>query len=300
MDKNSHPDIELTNALLKEKLLRAMPKTGNYPTPIDGFGIYRRDGEHEPENCFYRPLISLVVQGSKRSLMGKQEYLYGGGQSLVAAVDMPSVNYVTAASANAPFLSMVVDLDLFLIAQLAAETKTPVVFASTPPKGVSVAEADPDLMGAFLRLLELLETPQQIPVMAPMIIREIHYRLLIGAHGEYLRNTSTLGSKSNQIAQAISWLRTNYTQPLQVEKMARNANMAPSTFHRHFKQVTSLSPVQFQKRLRLYEAQRLMLTQNQDATHAAFAVGYESPTQFNREYKRMFGDPPHRDVSRMR
>jgi len=149
-------------------------------------------------------------------------------------------------------------------------------------------------------LVELLEKPEQIPVLAPLIIREIHYRLLIGAQGERLRMINMLGTQSNQIARTITWLRDNYKEPLQVDELARKVNMATSTFHRHFRLVTTLSPLQFQKRLRLYEAQRLMLVENEDAAIAALAVGYESPTQFNREYKRQFGEPPHRHVSQLR
>lgn len=165
---------------------------------------------------------------------------------------------------------------------------------------MAVAEVDPDVLDAFLRLAELNEKPEQIPVLAPMIIREIHYRLLIGPQGERLRMVNTLGTQSNQIAKSITWLRDNYREPLQVDKLARKLNMATSTFHKHFRQVTSLSPLQYQKRLRLYEAQRLMLSENEDAAVAALAVGYESPTQFNREYKRLFGEPPHRHVSRLK
>ena len=167
-------------------------------------------------------------------------------------------------------------------------------------KGLSVADVDPDILHAFLRLVELLEKPEQIPILGPLIVREIHYRLLIGPQGEFLRRLNTLGTQSNQIAQAITWLRDNYREPLQVDKLAQKVNMATSTFHRHFKEVTTLSPLQFHKRLRLYEAKRLMLTESKDASSASLAVGYESPTQFNREYKRLFGEPPHRDVMRMR
>ena len=141
-----------------------------------------------------------------------------------------------------------------------------------------------DVLDAFLRLTELLDTPDQIPVLAPMIVREIHYRLLVGPRGRFLRAVNTAGSRGNRIAKAIAWLRNNYKEPLQVDELARKVNMAPSTFHRHFKQITTLSPLQYQKRLRLYEAQRLMLVENEYDSSACLAVGYESPTQFNREY----------------
>jgi AraC-like DNA-binding protein len=241
----------------------------------------------------------VVVQGSKRSVIGSEEYRYGENHCLVIGVDLPSANHVITASPEKPFLAVTLDLDKYLITQLAAQT-LPSPRTESSFKGVAVTEVDPDLMDAFLRLVELLDKPEQIPVLAPIIIREIHYRLLIGPQGERLRMLNTLGTQSNQIAGTIGWLRDNYREPLQVDELAKKANMATSTFHRHFHQITTLSPLQYQKCLRLYEAQRLMLVENEDAAHAALAVGYESPTQFNREYKRMFGEPPHRHVNRLR
>ncbi|MEN6319385.1 MAG: AraC family transcriptional regulator [Syntrophaceae bacterium] len=197
-------------------------------------------------------------------------------------------------------MGLFIDLDKYLITQLAAEIPPSSRLGNGSYKGMAVAEVDPDVLGAFLRLVELLDKPDQMPVLAPMIIREIHYRLLIGPQGERLRIVNTLGTQSNQIAKSITWLRGNYKETLQVDELAKKVNMATSTFHRHFRQVTTISPLQFQKRLRLYEAQRLMLAENEDAAIAAMAVGYESPTQFNREYKRLFGEPPHRHVSQLR
>ena len=233
-------------------------------------------------------------------MLGSEEYCYGENQCLVAGVDMPSSFYVTDASPERPFLALCLDLDKYLITRLAAEVPPPCATGACSYKGLSVADVDPDILHAFLRLIELLEKPEQIPILGPLIVREIHYRLLIGPQGEFLRRLNTLGTQSNQIAQAITWLRDNYREPLQVDKLAQKVNMATSTFHRHFKEVTTLSPLQFHKRLRLYEAKRLMLTESKDASSASLAVGYESPTQFNREYKRLFGEPPHRDVMRMR
>jgi AraC-like DNA-binding protein len=297
MTANDRSGLARTNNLLKEKLQRWMPESGRYPTAIEGFTISRRDEANQPETCFYKPLVGVIVQGFKRSIIGSEEYRYGESHCLVAGVDMPSVNYVTVASPEQPFLAMSLILDTYLITQLAAEIAPSSRPGNGSYKGMAVAAVDPDVLDAFLRLVELLEKPEQIPVLAPMIIREIHYRLLIGAQGERLRVVNTLGTQSNQIAKTITWLRDNYKEPLQVDELARKVNMATSTFHRHFREVTTLSPLQFQKRMRLYEAQRLMLAENEDAAIAALAVGYESPTQFNREYKRLFGEPPHRHVS---
>jgi AraC-like DNA-binding protein len=300
MMKDDREGMAMANNLLKEKLLRRLPGPGLFPTAIEGLTISRRHDSRELENCIYRPLVAVVVQGSKRSVIGSEEYRYGENHCLVVGVDVPSANHVITASPEKPFLAVALDLDKYLITQLAAEVPPSSRLGSGAYKGMAVAKVDPDVLDAFVRLVELLDRPEQIPVLAPLIIREIHYRLLIGPQGERLRTFNTLGTQTNQIARTITWLRDNYKAPLQVDELARKANMATSTFHRHFRQVTTISPLQFQKCLRLYEAQRLMLVENEDAAVAAMAVGYESPTQFNREYKRMFGEPPHRHVSRLR
>ena len=300
MTETERTELARTNSLLKEKLLRRMPECGLYPTAIEGLMIARHYDAKEIPNCVYRPLVAVVIQGSKRSVIGSEEYRYGENHCLVVGVDIPSANHVIVASPEQPFLAVALDLNKFLITQLAAEIPPSSWPGNDLYRGMAIAEVDPHVLDAFLRLVELLEKPEQIPVLAPMIIREIHYRLLIGPQGERLRMMNTLGTQGNQIARTITWLRDNYKEPLQVDELASNANMATSTFHRHFRQVTTLSPLQFQKRLRLYEAQRLMLVENQDATIAALAVGYESPTQFNREYKRLFGEPPHRHLTRLR
>jgi AraC-like DNA-binding protein len=300
MTENDRADLERTKTLLKEKLLRWLPESGNYPTAIEGLSIFRRNETNQPQNCFYQPLVAVIVQGFKRSIIGSEVYRYGENHCMVAGVDVPSTSYITDASPERPFLGLSLNLDKFLTTQLAAEIPPSPGLGNGSYKGISVADVDTDVLDAFLRLAELLERPEQIPVLAPMIIREIHYRLLIGPQGERLRMINTLGTQSNQIAKTITWLRVNYKEPLQVDELARKVNMATSTFHRHFREVTTLSPLQFQKRLRLYEAQRLMLAEDEDATVAALAVGYESPTQFNREYKRMFGEPPHRHVSQLK
>jgi len=300
MTKTDRAGLATANNLLKEKLLRRMPEAGRYPTAVEGLAMSRRHDARELENCIYKPLVAVVIQGSKRSVIGSEEYRYGENHCLVVGVDLPSANHVIVASPERPFLAVSLDLDKYLIAQLAAEIPPSARPGNNSYRGMAVAEVDPDVLDAFLRLVELLDKPEQIPVLAPMIVREIHYRLLIGPQGERLRMVNTLGTQSNQIARTITWLRDNYKAPLQVDELARKVNMATSTFHRHFRQVTTLSPLQFQKCLRLYEAQRLMLVENEDAALAGMAVGYESPTQFNREYKRMFGEPPHRHVNQLR
>lgn len=288
------------NDSLKEKLLKWLPEQSRLETPISGLALTRHDENTSAIRCFYTPMIALVVQGFKRSMIGDHEANYGELHCVTVGIDMPGVFHITDASPQAPFLSLSVKLDRRIITQLITEVPSIVTAQEGEVTPIVVDEAGKDLLQVFSRLVELLDTPSRIPVLAPMIIREIHYYLLCGSQGKCLRLFNTNGTQANQIAQAISWLRENYTSPLRMEELARYVNMAPSTFNRHFKEVTSLSPLQFQKRLRLYEAERLMLLEGKDAGTAALMVGYESGSQFNREYKRQFGAPPRKDIAKKR
>lgn len=292
-------DFIQINEEVKEKVLRWTPETGRLPTAIDGFMVVRRTRENEVVQLFDVPLVGITVQGFKHSVIGNESYEYGEGHCLINGIDMPTASRILSISPEKPFLAVALTLNRELIAQLAAET-LPAQRHGIHHKAVAVAKVDIKVLAAFLRLINLLDEPEEIPVMAPLFIREIHHRLLAGPQGEWLRAVCTDGTRTNQIARAITWLRENYTEPLHVEALARMVNMATSTFHRHFKDVTNSSPLQFQKQLRLYEAKRLMLLNRHDVNNAAHAVGYESSTQFIREYKREFGAPPRRDVNRMR
>ena len=286
-------------AILRDIILRnTASRSESYITPIKGFEFHRQVSNADPKPHFYEPVIIVVVQGKKLVKIGAEEHHYGENICFVCGVDMPVSSCVMEASKETPYLSMSLKLDTGLIASLASQIPSP--SDSTVYRGAGTQEVDPDLLDAFVRLAELTEKPEQILVMRDMLMREIHYRLLIGPQGSFLRTVNTFGTQGNQVAQAISWLRNNYKEPVQVDELAKKVNMATSTFHRHFKQLTSLSPLQFQKRLRLYEAQRLMLVENEYAANACMAVGYESPTQFNREYKRLFGEPPSRNINKVR
>ena len=282
-------------AVLRDTLLKYLPGQSRLETEISGLALTRYDEETATEKCFYSPIAAFIVQGFKRSMIGNREVNYGEGQCMVLGIDMPGVFHITGASAHRPFLSLSVKLNRRIISQLITEMPSLAASEADPANPVGVFDVTGDLLGAFVRLVELLDTPQKIPILAPMILREIHFYLLSGSQGGCLRLFCTNGTQANQVAQAISWLRSNYTMALRTEELARQVNMAPSTFNRHFKQVTTLSPLQFQKRLRLYEAERLMLLEGKDASTAAMMVGYESGSQFNREYKRLFGEPPRRD-----
>jgi AraC-like DNA-binding protein len=300
VNRNDTQDrLRCAKDLLKARLLALLPESGSFATDIPGLQLSRRDTSGQKENCFYRPMLALVVQGFKRSVIGDEEYHCREGSCAVIAVDMPSMVHIMEASRENPFLSMSITLDRGIITQLATESPLIPLTDGDSLKSVTVAEITQELLDSFLRLVDLLDKPRQMPVLAPMIVREIHYRLLCGPQGEGLRLFCAIGSPYAQIAQAISWLKENYREPLRIVTLAERVNMAESTFNRHFRKITNLSPLQFQKRLRLYEAQRLMLAEGKSAETVAFAVGYDSATQFNREYKRLFGEPPHRDINRM-
>lgn len=295
-----NPHVARINATLKEKLLSVMDTPGIYATHVEGLSLYRREAINMSGCSVSKPVIALTVQGVKCSVRAGHEYHYGENQCLLAGVDMPGSYYVINPTTEKPFLALSLDLDPCLITQLASEIPNPITAENQQCSGIRIMDADPDLLDAFLRLVDLLEKPEQISIRAPLIIREIHYLLLVSPHGNDLRQLNTFGTQSNQVAQAINWLKNNFKESLKVEELARQVHMATSTFHRHFKEITGMSPLQFHKQLRLYEAQRLMLTDSCDVTNAAYGVGYESSTQFIREYKRLFGAPPHRDMTRRR
>lgn len=290
-------EIEQVSALLREKFHLHLRKEGDHVLAVPNVTLHRRHKTDVAENCFYRPIVGLTLQGTKRTVIGTQEYRYGANNCIVTGVDMPSINYITDASPEKPYLVISLYLDIQLITQLAAQI--PARHATVTGNSV-INPSDPEVLKAFLRLIALEEKPEQIPVLAPMAIREIHFRLLAGPQGNLLRTISTLGTQSNRIAQAITWIRNNFKDPLEVGSLAGKVHMSPPTFRKHFRLVTFMSPTEYHKRLRLYEAQRLMLEGRTDATNACYAVGYENQNQFNREYKRLFGAPPQKNVSQLR
>lgn len=291
-------EIEKKAAILQKQVLNHVPGPGNYPTAIEGVGVHRRDAVTVPENCLYLPRIVKIVQGRKHSLVGDEEYFYGENDVFIAGVDMPNTSNIFEASPEKPCMSVTVDIDRNLIAQLAMEMPPAPPTGDEATNGLLVQPVDAEMLDAFIRLVALLDRPERIPVLAPMLVKEIHYRVLIGPGGEKLRALYTYGSQKNQIARAVSWVKENFKERFTIDELAERVHMATSTFHRRFKETTTVSPLQFQKRLRLHEAQRLMLKDDLDANSACDAVGYESLTQFNREYKRLFGEPPRRNITR--
>jgi AraC-like DNA-binding protein len=262
-------------------------------TPIPGLAAIRATAPSGLLHEISRPLVCLVLQGSKQVAMGAQSFAFGAGDSLLIAADVPTVSQITQASAAAPYLSFVMELDAAVIADLATEMQAAPSVDRFP---VRIEPTDGEVADAALRLMRLLERPAAIPVLQAPLLRELHYWLLLGRHGAAIRRLGWPNSNAQRIARAVTVLRAEFAQPLPVERLAAAAGMSPSSFYQHFREVTSLSPLQFQKQLRLIEARRLMLSEGVSASSAAFAVGYESVPQFTREYGRVFGLPPVRDT----
>lgn len=300
MAGSNQEKVKEINVRLKEILLRHMEKPGVRPSAISGLTLVRREEVNSSERCFEKPLASVIVQGGKHSTIGTQEYHIHETQCLVSGVDMPSTSYVIDPTPENPFLSLFFYLDRQILSDLVMEMEPEARPSFMEGQGVSVADAEPEFLEAMLRLAELLDKPKQIAIRAPIIMRELHYLLLISPQGGALQGLYTRGSQNNQVIQAIALMKQNIATPLRMDALARQVSMSVSSLHRHFKSLTGFSPLQYHKQLRLYEAQRLMLMENERAANAALSVGYESVTQFNREYKRMFGEPPHRDINRRR
>ncbi len=283
---------------LKEKVSALFNKPGMVQTGIAGLSASLRTAPTFNQHCFYKPMVVLVLQGEKQAVLGTEKLTYNANQLVVTAIDIPAVGSITKASPDNPFMTLILDLDSYLISQLLTESVYP--HTETASHGMGITKADETILDAFYRLISLVEQPERQKVMAPMIIKEIHYLLLTSPLGDILRSVHTKGAQNSQIARMIAWLKENYRQPLKIDELAHKFNMAESSLYRHFSQVTSLSPLQYLKRLRLYEAQRLMLSKNFNATMAAYEVGYESISQFNREYKRMFGTPPKTNINQIK
>lgn len=273
---------------------------GDYQTAIPQLMMARRSGRTEPLACMYMLGLAVVAQGSKRVTLNDQVVDYAPGQSLLVTVDLPVVSQVTQADMAQPFLGMLIKLDMRALVQLAADMALPPLPRDQAAQGLSLAALEEPLLDAVIRLVRLLQEPQHIERLAPLVQQEIMVRLLTGPHGPYLRHLMAAGTPSHQIAQVIAWLRNNYSRDVLMDELAARAHMSPSTFRAHFRSLTGMSPLQYQKQLRLQEARQLMLTQALDASSTAIRVGYESVSQFNREYSRQFGAPPQRDIKRMR
>ncbi len=292
--------MEVAIAALGKSIARWTEKEKQHTTAVPGLALFRLEEPTEPVSGMYEPSICMVAQGAKRVLLGEDTYVYDPHHYLITSVHLPTVVQIIEASQEKPYLGLRVKFDQREISQLMADSNLPPPRTQQSSRGMATGVVTQSLVTAVQRLIDLLDEEQDIPILAPIIQREIIYRLLVGDQGVRLRQIASAGTQSHQIARALDWLKVNFARPLRIDDLATQARMSSSTFHHHFRSMTALSPLQYQKQLRLQEARRLMLAEHMDAATAAFQVGYESPSQFSREYNRLFGAPPLRDIANLR
>ncbi|MDG2640153.1 AraC family transcriptional regulator [Vibrio parahaemolyticus] len=297
---NDLHDMNTAAAVLAEKIQKWTGDSTQFDTEIPGLKLSRWTTPTQPTSYSHNPSICLIAQGKKRVLVGEDRYTYDANHFLISSVNLPITANIVEATEEAPYLGLIMELDLQEISQLIVDSELSFNTSKEAQKGIAVGELSASLQDAFIRLMALLEEPDNIKVLAPVIKREIFYRLLMTEQGARLNQIVTTGSHSHQIAKAIDWLKNNFVKPLSVGDLAAYSGMSKSAFYTHFRSMTSMTPLQFQKKLRLSEARRLMLTENLDAMATTFKVGYESPSQFSREYSRLFGAPPSKDIKALR
>ena len=282
---------------LAAHIARHVGRTGMVDTAIARLSLFRADEPTQPLPAVYEASLCLIAQGSKRVSLADQSLTYDAEHHLLVSLDLPLIGHVTQASPKAPYLCAKIDIDQAALADLIIEEGERAPKANLP--ALAVYRSNDDLVDAACRLVRLLDRPEEIPALAPLIEREILYRLLRGPHGPTLRYMAVADSHLNQVSRAIKTIRSAFDQRLRIEEIAAAAGMSPSSLHEHFKAVTRMTPLEYQKQLRLQEARRLMLSEGANAGSAGFAVGYDSPSQFSREYSRLFGAPPRQDLIRL-
>ena len=285
-----------TRAALVSKIAAHAFVEGLNPTAIPELMLSRRSVPSYCASATYEPGLILFFQGKKRINVGKTTYLCGDSSLLLTSVDLPVVSQVIKASQDEPMLAMILRLNMTIVRELLNKEDFDSLDDPSDTRGMSVNTASEEILNAFSRLMNLLDTPADIPFLSGLIEREIIYRVLRSSQGKHLRAIATAGDQKNRVAKAAAWLKDNYAKPLRVEELAEVARMGISTFHNHFRSLTAMSPIQYQKQIRLNVARQRLLSEGVDAATAAFEVGYESASQFNREYSRLFGQPPMRDV----
>ncbi|MBB5716580.1 AraC family transcriptional regulator [Sphingomonas aerophila] len=276
---------------------RHMAEPGILGTALPRLSLIRANQPSVPTPAVYEASLCLIAQGSKRVSIGDATMVYDASRYLLVSVDLPLVGHILQASSDKPYLCCKIDIDPAALAELIVAEGGSSSRSDMPALGVY--PSDPDLIDAACRLVRLLDRPDTIAALAPLIEREILYRLLMGPHGAMLRHVATAGSHLNQVSRAIAAIRARYDAQLRIEEVAAEAGMSTSSLHAHFKAITHMTPLEYQKQLRLQEARRLMLVRGATAGSASFAVGYESPSQFSREYRRLFGAPPRQDIARL-
>ena len=285
---------------LARKIALFMGSAESRVTEITGLTLHRRTAPTAPCSMTYEPGVTVIAQGRKRVELGRNIFVYDASRFLLTSVDLPVVSRVIEASEKAPCLVLSLKLEMPVVRELLSRDEIEVAETLSDSPGMATGETTVEFLSACCRLVDVLHTPQDIPFLSGLIQREIIYRILQSAEGARLRAIATLGEQSHRTAKAIAWIRANYAKPLRVEDLAEIAGMGVSTLHHHFRALTAMSPLQYQKQLRLQAARGRMLMDGMDAASAAFEVGYESASQFNREYSRFFGQPPMRDIRSLR
>jgi AraC-like DNA-binding protein len=271
-----------------------------YATAIEGLTILRSNHEKQPSHMIFKPALCVVVQGAKWTAFGNKRFDYKAGQALIVSLEMPAFGRVTEASPSEPYLGLVIEFDLAMMHDVMEGLDSPPAAGGDIGRGVFVTDFEGPLADCVLRMVRLLGTPKAIPALYPVIMREICYWLLTGPHGGEVAKMTLANSHAQRVISAIHSLRDRFAEPVRIDELAAIAQMSPSAFHRQFKALTSMTPLQYQKQLRLLEARRLMVSNAANVETAAFEVGYESPSQFSREYSRMFGTAPRRDIASLR
>jgi AraC-like DNA-binding protein len=289
----------LNRVELAERIARHMREDG-VAEPIQGLHLHRASRPNERIHSIAEPAFCVIAQGSKEVTLGESRYRYDPEHYLLMTVELPFTGLISEASKQRPYLSLRLDLDPAVVGSVMVEAGIPAPRSQGDPKAHVVSALDADLLDATLRLVRLIDSPAQARVLVPLVTREIIFRLLMGENGSCLRHLPLLGGHVHRIAQAVERLRKDFDQPLHIPRLARELGMSASGFHTHFKAITDMSPLQFQKQLRLHEARRLMLGEHLDATSAGIRVGYNDASHFSRDYKKHFGTSPARDVERLR
>ena len=279
---------------------RHTPEDGTYPCALPGVTLIRASSPTMPMPVIYTPTLCLVAQGTKEARLGETTYRYNAENYLIASVELPVMGSVIEATEERPYLCLQLDFDMTTLSELAISYPGTLTDAQDPPAGIMLNKTTPELLDAAVRLATLLDTPHDIDALAPLTLREIFYRLLTGSQGYIIRHMAQAESRFSQIARSIIWIRTHFREACRIEQAASVAGMSRSAFHHHFKAVTTMSPIAFRTHLRMQEARRLMVSDAVDAASAGFHVGYESPSQFSRDYVRIFGISPARHASQLR
>ncbi|MBV6715591.1 AraC family transcriptional regulator [Paenibacillus chitinolyticus] len=285
---------------LAEMIKRYAANDGVHATAIPSLFFIRDSNASVPRHGVYKPSFCIVVQGAKEVWLGQERFKYNPADYLIASVNLPVTAQVTEASPDVPYLGFKLEFTANQILEVLQDSEMRVGPKENAKRGMFVSRLELPLVDAVIRLARLLDNPKDIPILAPLFTKEILYRVLQGQHGARLEQVAIEGSSARQIKDVIEHITNNYDKSFRIEELAKKVNMSVSSLHRHFKEVTAMSPIQFQKELRLQEARRLLLTESADATEVAFRVGYESPSQFSREYSRMFGFPPRQDIMRLK